>query len=93
MMVSAMMPPKSPARMDSIGKPGTGDGGIDVVVAVELVVLELVVLVVSELEVVSELVVVSELEVLLVEVEVVDMLVVVVTVPLKVKSSVTGKPR
>ena len=28
--------------MDSIGKPGMGDGGIDVVVVVEAVVLELV---------------------------------------------------
>jgi len=31
--------------MDSIGKPGTGDGGIDVVVPVEVVALELVVVV------------------------------------------------
>jgi hypothetical protein len=31
--------------MDSIGKPGTGDGGIDVVVPVEVVALELLVVV------------------------------------------------
>jgi len=31
--------------MDSIGKPGTGDGGIDVVVLVEFVALEPVVVV------------------------------------------------
>jgi hypothetical protein len=76
-----------------------------VVEVVELMISELVVLlvvsevevllVVSELEVVDMLVV-SEVEVLLVvsELEVVDMLVVVVViVPLKAKSSVTGKPR
>ena len=40
MIVSAIRPPSSPARMDSIGNPGTGDGGIDVVVAVEVVALE-----------------------------------------------------
>jgi hypothetical protein len=39
------MPPTSPARIDSIGKPGTGDGGIDVVVLVEVVALELLVVV------------------------------------------------
>jgi hypothetical protein len=57
--------------MDSIGKPGTGDGGIHVVVAVEFVALELVVVVV-------ELVVVV---LLLVEVVVWMMVVVDVVVP------------
>jgi hypothetical protein len=43
MIVSAIRPPASPTRMDSIGKPGIGDGGIDVVVIVEFVVLVIVV--------------------------------------------------
>ena len=38
-----MRPPASPMRMDSVGNPGMGDGGIDVVVVIELVVLELLV--------------------------------------------------
>jgi hypothetical protein len=46
------MPPTSPARIDSIGKPGTGDGGIDVVVEVEDVVLELLVVALVLVEVV-----------------------------------------
>jgi len=39
MIVSAIRPPASPTRMDSVGKPGIGDGGIDVVVIVEDVVV------------------------------------------------------
>jgi hypothetical protein len=39
MIDNAAMPPTIPARMDSIGKPGTGEGGIDVVVAVLVVLL------------------------------------------------------
>ena len=52
MIVSAIRPPNSPARMDSIGNPGTGDGGGDVVVVVEAVAVELVVVTVVDVVVV-----------------------------------------
>jgi hypothetical protein len=48
MIVSAIRPPASPIRMDSVGKPGIGPGGIDVVV--ELVVLVLLVVDVVDVE-------------------------------------------
>ena len=50
MIVSAIRPPNSPARMDSIGKPGTPhvDGAV---VLVALVLVVLVVLVVVDVEV------------------------------------------
>ena len=56
------MPPMSPARIDSIGKPGTGDGGIDVVVAVEVVelVLPVVLVVLLLVEVVVSITVVTD---------------------------------
>ena len=39
MIVRAAAPPTSPARMDSIGKPGTGPPGAVVVVLVVVVVI------------------------------------------------------
>ena len=54
------MPPTSPARIDSIGNPGTGDGGIDVVVAVEVVELVVVLAVLLLVEVVVSITVVTD---------------------------------
>ena len=45
--VSAAMPPRNPARMDSTGKPGTGGGGTVVVPVVVLVVTVILVVVLT----------------------------------------------
>ena len=63
MIVSAIRPPASPIRMDSVGKPGIGDGCIDVVVVVELVDLELVAVLVVRVVEVTTVVVDIEVEV------------------------------
>jgi hypothetical protein len=60
MIVSTMRPPTSPARMDSIGKPGTGDGGINTVADVEIAALELMMVLLTRVDVVIWIAVVVE---------------------------------
>ena len=57
-IVSAIRPPNSPARIDSIGKPGTGAGGTYVLVLVVLLVVLLVALLLVVVDVVVEITVV-----------------------------------
>ena len=59
-IVSAIRPPNSPARIDSIGKPGTGAGGtyVLVLVVLVLVILLLVALLLVVVDVVVEITVV-----------------------------------